>query len=544
MPATEAQVTRLLAQALAALGNVGDSPTALQVAVEAAVARGDVMAAVDLLPWDRLTALQPALAAALQGQIADAGAALAFPTSGQVRFSFTATDPLVIRYAQAQAADLVRQITFAQREQVRQIITDSLHGHTTVAQAARLIQQRVGLHDRWATAVSNSWAATKASSMAAGATETRAEALADKSAAQYRTRLIKTRAETIARTEVQAAQNNGRFLGWGQAVDQGYAPRDSQKEWIVAPSGSKKGAACDICAPLEGQMVKWDQPFPNGVLMPPAHPRCRCTATLREPPAPVAAPSVPASEEPVIGNLLGGLHDGRWSAQQLRDAAAAAPGDPQAARNVEEAIRRHESDLAARAAQPFNPRQFGSATEARDWAHSVWGGAERYTAEQVQVVRDYTGSAYGPMNNALRSSKGKRTTKAIRTMDEAIERASAVPEDMQVVRTTSLRQLGITSTKGDPRALIGNEYVDHGYMSTSIGRSVKVDKTNNVRLNLRVRPGTKGIYVSGAGKMPKSQILSDYGAGENELILARGTKYRILGVRKVGEGWQVDAEII
>lgn len=71
-----------------------------------------------------------------------------------------------------------------------------------------------------------------------------------------------SRAETIARTEVAAADVAGNLIGWKESgVVTG-------KEWKTG------GGACDECEELDGVVVDLDDDFPDGD--PPLHPNCRC----------------------------------------------------------------------------------------------------------------------------------------------------------------------------------------------------------------------------------------------------------------------------
>jgi SPP1 gp7 family putative phage head morphogenesis protein len=74
------------------------------------------------------------------------------------------------------------------------------------------------------------------------------------------------RAETIARTELQFAANEG-------AVDQYQAEGIQQKQWWT----SQDEMVCPVCEDLDGDVVDIDDLFSDGSDSPPAHPNCRCT---------------------------------------------------------------------------------------------------------------------------------------------------------------------------------------------------------------------------------------------------------------------------
>jgi SPP1 gp7 family putative phage head morphogenesis protein len=87
------------------------------------------------------------------------------------------------------------------------------------------------------------------------------------------------RAETIARTEVMQAANDGQLEAWDQAQEDGLLTGQEQKEWIVTPDDR----LCPVCEPMDGVTVGIDEDFDvDGDEMegPPAHPNCRCTIGL------------------------------------------------------------------------------------------------------------------------------------------------------------------------------------------------------------------------------------------------------------------------
>ncbi len=187
----------------------------------------------------------------------------------------------------------------------------------------------------------------------------------------------------------------------------------------------------------------------------------------------------------------------------------------------------------------FDPLEWKTVGDARDWAYSVWGGPQRLTQKTYDVLYDYTGMGYRPINRGLRSSKGKRISKKVRLMDEAIDNAPRVPHDIIVTRNANLKQLGITG-KRDPRTAAGAIIRDDGYMSTSVNRTGAM--SGEVKLKIRVPKGSKGIYVS--GDRNGKGVISSYGRGESELILARGSSLRIESVVKRGKKWVAVADLI
>lgn len=298
-----------------------------------------------------------------------------------------------------------------------------------------------------------------------------------------------TRADRIARTEATGATN---FAALRALHDEGW----THKRWLAARDPRTRQSHRDA----DGQEVELDKEFSVGGY------------SMQMP----GDPSAPAAE---IVNCRCTIVGADHAAEQQ----ASEPAPP--------------------TAEP--PVEFGTNQEARDWANRIWAGPESYTAKQLSVLRDYTAKGHIQMNRLLRSSKGRRSNPAIREMDGAIERAARVPNDVTTVRTADLRQLGFEdSTRGDPTSLVGREMIDYGYLSTSLGKRAPTSLQRNVRLQINVPRGSKGIYVSGDGGRASSKIISSSGGGENELILARGSKLRIKSVKKVGLKWHVEADLI
>ena len=87
------------------------------------------------------------------------------------------------------------------------------------------------------------------------------------------------RAETIARTEVMRASNQGQLEAWDQATEKGLLTGNEKIEWIVTPDDR----LCPICEPLDEQTIERGGTFDvdgDQITAPPAHPRCRCTIGL------------------------------------------------------------------------------------------------------------------------------------------------------------------------------------------------------------------------------------------------------------------------
>jgi hypothetical protein len=210
---------------------------------------------------------------------------LAFSIDDVVQAMFDYVDERSVRWAQTRSADLVTSINESNKLAIRQVISDAFTGPRTIDQTARTLRSIVGLHPRWARAVARNDDTVYANYIKGGMTPDQARESADRVTKTYRDRLIRRRAEMIARTEIQQAQNFGRQTAWEAGEKQGYVDPGSMKEWRTAPLGSRYGPPCDECQAVRGpaHRVPWNGTFSNGYMFPPAHPHCRCTVILVAP---------------------------------------------------------------------------------------------------------------------------------------------------------------------------------------------------------------------------------------------------------------------
>jgi len=284
----EEDAARIYEQACAAFaqqtGPIGDS-------VRYALSTADVDGALLRLPWVQFQSVLGGMADPLGAAALAAGTKM--PTTGMGTWRFNRTDPRTFEFARTQAANLVTYVTDEQRDALRGLITERIGQQVDVRDLGREIGQSIGLTPRMQTTVNNSWEKEFDRLKAEGVGTYDAGARAMKVADRVTQRLRAARGLTIARTEVSRAENAARYIGWAQAVESGQVSADSRKKWRTIPSGSMHGGPCDICAPMDKVVVRWDEPFPNGVEMPPAHPNCRCSSTMLPPDTPLTNPATP-----------------------------------------------------------------------------------------------------------------------------------------------------------------------------------------------------------------------------------------------------------
>lgn len=196
---------------------------------------------------------------------------------------FKFIDQRATNYARTRAGQLVTAIDSSNRLAIREVITQAFTTPRTVDATARSLRNIVGLHPRWARAVERFSDTNFRRLVRDGMSTEQAQQTADTMTEKYRRKLIRRRAEMIARTEIQQAQNFGREASWEASNRAGLVDARSMKEWTTAPMGSRYGPPCPECTDLRGTRVPWNGTFANGRSMPPAHPNCRCTAVMIPP---------------------------------------------------------------------------------------------------------------------------------------------------------------------------------------------------------------------------------------------------------------------
>lgn len=195
--------------------------------------------------------------------------------AGLLANSLDLENPRSVAWNDQNGARLVVEISSQQMQTIQDFVAQSLRSSFAagtgmdVRALARQLRSVVGLHSRFATAVSN----YQVGLLEGGMSAEQAAGMAD----QYATRLLNLRAQTIARTEIQTAQTQGRIEGWNQIFDAGLMNRsESGKSWQIADDER----TCEQCLGLDGETVGIDSVFSDGTPEPPAHPMCRCDLLL------------------------------------------------------------------------------------------------------------------------------------------------------------------------------------------------------------------------------------------------------------------------
>ena len=223
--------------------------------------------------------------------------------TGELIFTFDATNPEVITWAEVNAATQIRLVNAATKAGVRQLVLDMFNEGIAPDVAARQIRELVPLHRSQRAALrrlerelrnpENFGRRITRFAPRPGVRETAgfrvripkkglSEAALQRRLAQYKQMQLNWRARNIARTESIRAANEGQRQMWKQARARGEIGMDALREWSAAGDGR----VCPICIELDGETATLDGDFPGGIDAPPAHQMCRCSTSLISPSRP------------------------------------------------------------------------------------------------------------------------------------------------------------------------------------------------------------------------------------------------------------------
>lgn len=157
----------------------------------------------------------------------------------------------------------------------------------------------------------------------------------------------------------------------------------------------------------------------------------------------------------------------------------------------------------------------------KNFNEKIW---QSLTADQRKGVQRYTGSDYEEMNRALWAGDPKRygsyIEKQIADCKEAISHFE-VAEDVICYRGACsyenfAKQFGMLAddlrSQANRDKIIGQVWSEKGFTSLAVTRDSAWSK--NIKLEICVPKGTKGLYVSAKGK-----AVSHFGEGEHELLI-------------------------
>lgn len=257
-------------------------------ALARAVQAGSVTQAEFAVRMQKWPELYGELAADLKaGFVAGAHLAEAQFVTAEISISFDMINVHAVRYSMVHIPKLAEFFKEDGREAIRSIITESLSGKYTVQQAAQQIRGSIGLTSQYTKAVMNLESQLLADGVSAERIKKQVEA--------YRAKLLRSRATTIARTEITNAAKVGRRAGWDEAAVNGlFNKQTATRRWVTNHEGeTNRGnpTPCILCDPMDGQEIPYGgiyhHPILGGVdifgeplVYPSLHPNCLCHEEL------------------------------------------------------------------------------------------------------------------------------------------------------------------------------------------------------------------------------------------------------------------------
>jgi hypothetical protein len=177
-----------------------------------------------------------------------------------------------IRFAENQSAEMVTGIADGQRAAIREIITEGVEGgiHPRVI-ASDIRDLGIGLAEKGPHTYGRVERYRRAQEEA-GVTGKKLEARVQR----FYDKTLLERARAIAATETVSTQSAARNAIWSKDLESGLIPPDTARVWIAGVVRT-----CPQCAALDGQTAPLGEPYEDGTMSPPAHPRCRCTEIIR-----------------------------------------------------------------------------------------------------------------------------------------------------------------------------------------------------------------------------------------------------------------------
>ncbi|MBC7340900.1 MAG: hypothetical protein H5U02_00340 [Clostridia bacterium] len=226
----------------------------------------------------------------LAGKIPGA-VAKAAPKGPRLALSFDMRNPRSLQWIAAHGAELVAGVGQNTKDAIKVVVRRAFEEGGHPYEQAKQIRQMIGLDPRRAAALAN----YERAQLGQGIDPAEVQKRVDK----YREKLLKQRAQMIARTETIAAACEGQREAWRQAVDSGLLVEEEwERKWIVTPDDR----LCPLCMAREDKRAQVHGAYPDGSGGPPLHPGCRCAEGLvrvkppsfrEKPEAEVEVPEVP-----------------------------------------------------------------------------------------------------------------------------------------------------------------------------------------------------------------------------------------------------------
>lgn len=174
----------------------------------------------------------------------------------------------------------------------------------------------------------------------------------------------------------------------------------------------------------------------------------------------------------------------------------------------------HDKSLDEKAFKPLTALDAQQAQDAWMKANGV-----KWSATQKASIKSYTGSTYSTYNGYLRGTgSGTPATKqAVINIQSAM---MPLPQHTLLKRGTGWPP-ELASFQNDPKALMGKTFEDKAFVSTTVAGSSGHFSSQPLQLLIEAPEGTPAAFVNG---------ISHFKGTENEMLLAAGTKFKVLSV--------------
>lgn len=336
-----------------------------------------------------------------------------------ITLNFELMTPHAAQWAETQATNLSKRISTEHFRMIQDLVAESMRTGQTVDQTAREIRTFIGLHPRYAAAV----ARRRDELQQAGATEEKI----DREVQAYSNRLLKARAEMIARTESNRAAMQGQRMIWDEAARNGlFNKQTTVRHWITTVDD----LTCEICLDMDGEEVPYDEEFEyDGEAIRPSevHPHCRCSeALIFDHGAKELKYSPDQPREPA-----GSPEGGQWT-----DGGAGTPevdhpdfSDIVEAHGYQSGAQRGAAPAPDKQAATWTPEHGGTIFHGTSRAFNRWDTPVAYLTDDFKEAEQYAHGVH------LGGGRGKwpmvmrLTAKAGKTMDVDAYLAKAMAED-------------------------------------------------------------------------------------------------------------------
>ena len=197
-------------------------------------------------------------------------------------FEFDATDEGIRNWIKDRGSEFVTNAVQEQKKAIQRLTMKAVREDLSPNELARVIRPCIGLTERQAQANLRYYNHIK-EQLRKDHPRMKEETIVRRAreALKYAEKQHRYRAETIAQTELAEAYNAGAHQGIKQAQERGYIGH-VKKVWVTA----RQDNVCKHCEAVEGVSKEMDEYFDVGkcgrVLIPPAHPRCRCVVKYVE----------------------------------------------------------------------------------------------------------------------------------------------------------------------------------------------------------------------------------------------------------------------